>query len=78
MQPIPKTHATPGRKTRCEFQRQWPVAGAAYILAELLLVRCEDANAAPTPRNGHIPLLGICCRLDGRVGEQDVIHRLAL
>lgn len=78
MQTIPKANATTGRETASEFKRQGPVAGARNVLAELRLVRREDANAASPARNGHIPLLGVCRRLDSRVGEQDVINRLTL
>ena len=66
MQPIPKPNATPGRDSGREFERQWPVAGARHVLPELFLVRREDADAAPTARDGHIPLLRTRGRLDGR------------
>ena len=78
VQPIPKTNASAWNKTRRKFHCQWPMAGAGDILAKLLLVRREDADAAPPARNGHIPLLRVRRGLDGRIGEQDVIHRLAL
>ena len=54
------------------------MARANDILAKLLLVRREDADAVPSARNGHIPLLRVRRQLDGRIGEQEVIHRLAL
>ena len=59
MQPIPKQMASARNKTVRKFQRQRPVTGAGDILAKLLLVRRENADAAPSARNGHIPLLRI-------------------
>ena len=41
------------------------MAGAQDVLAELFLVRREDADATPTARDGDIPLLRVCRRLDG-------------
>lgn len=64
MQTIPKANATTGRETASEFKRQWPVAGARDVLAELLLVRREDADAAPSARDGHVPLLRVRRCLD--------------
>lgn len=61
-----------------KFQCQRPVAGTRQILTQLLLVRRENADAAPPARNGDIPLLRVGCGLDGGIGEQNVIHRLAL
>lgn len=61
-----------------EFHRQRTMAGASHVLAQLLLVRREDADAASPARNGHIPLLRTRGGLDGGVGEQNVVHRLAL
>ena len=47
VQPIPKADATARNETGREFQGQRPVTGASHVLAQLLLVRREDANAAP-------------------------------
>ncbi len=69
MQPIPKPIAVTRTKTACEFHRQWSVTGANQIFAQLNFIRRENANAAPTARNGDIPLLGIGRRLDGRIGK---------
>ena len=52
------------------------MAGAGDIFAKLLLVRGEDADAAPPARNGHLPLLRVRRWLDGGIREQDVIHGL--
>ena len=78
MQPIPKADAATRGYTSREFHRQWAMPGALDVLAQLLLVRREDADATTTAGNGHIPLLRVGRGLDGRVGEQDVIHSLAL
>ena len=59
VQPIPKQKASARNKARREFHCQWPMARASEILAKLLLVRREDADAAPSARNGHIPLLRV-------------------
>ena len=55
-QPIPKTDRPARSETRCKFHRQWTMAGAGHILAQVLFVRREDANTASSPRNRHIPL----------------------
>jgi hypothetical protein len=47
VQAIPESEAAAGREISREFQRQWPMPGAGHILAQLLLVRREDADAAP-------------------------------
>ena len=78
VQPIPKPMLSARDKTGRKFHRQWPMTGARDILTKLLLVRRENADAAPSARNGDIPLLRVRCRLNGRIGEQDVIHRFAL
>ena len=78
VQPIPKQMLSARDRTGREFHRQWPMTGAGDILTKLLLVRRENANAAPPARNGHIPLLRVRCRLDRRIGKQDVIHGFAL
>jgi len=54
------------------------MARASDILAKLLLVQREDADAAPPARNGHIPLLRVRRWLDGRIGEQDVSRKRLL
>lgn len=54
------------------------IIGTNNILAKLRLVTGEDADAPPSTGNRHIPLLFVRGRLNGRVGKQDVIHRLAL
>src|SRR5208282_3131991 len=61
---FPKASTAWRRDSGREFQRQWPVAGATHILAELFLVRCEDANAASSAQEG--PLLRVRGGLDGR------------
>jgi len=61
-----------------EFHRQWPMPRAGHIFTKLLLVRRENADAAPPARNGHIPLLSVRCGLDRRIGKQDVIYGFAL
>ena len=78
VQAIPKADATARDKAGRQLHRQRPVTGARHILPQLLFVRREDADASPPARNGHIPLLRVRRGLDGRVGEQDVIHRFAL
>src|SRR5919106_1332345 len=78
VQTIPKEDATARDKTGRQLHRQRPVAGTGDVLAQLLFVWREDANAASAARNGHIPLLRIGRGFDGGVGEQDVIDRLAL
>lgn len=64
MQPIPKRVASARGCTARKIESQRFVAGARHILAQLLLVRREDADAAPTPRNRHKPLLGVGRRLE--------------
>ena len=78
MQPIPKADAATRDYTSREFHRQWAMPGARDVLAQLFLVRGEDADSAPSTRDGHIPLLCVGRGLDGGVREQDVIHSLAL
>ena len=75
---IPKANATEARVAGGEFQRQRPVTRARHVLAQLLLVGREDSDAASAAGYGHIPLLRVRRGFDCRVGEQDVIHRLAL
>src|SRR5438445_2139634 len=74
MQPIPNADDTARGKAGCKFHCQWPMAAAGDILAQLLLVRREDADATSPARNGHIPLLRVRRGLDGRIGKQDVIR----
>ena len=47
VQPIPKPKTSGRNKTRRQFYGQPPMTGAGHILAQLLLVRCENADAAP-------------------------------
>ena len=54
VQPIPKQKASERNNATREFHCEWPMARASDILAKLLLVRREDADAAPSARNGHI------------------------
>lgn len=75
---IPAKLATMRRVLAGQFYRQRTVTGTGYILAQLLFVRREDAHAAPAPRDRHVPLLRVGRGLDGRVGEQHIIHCLAL
>lgn len=65
MQPIPKVDDAARSGCTSQFHGQWAMAGARHILAKLLLVRRKDADAAPTTRDSHIPLLCICRGLDG-------------
>ena len=53
VQPIPKPMLSAQGKTGRKFHRQWPMTGTGDILTKLLLVRRENANAAPPARNGH-------------------------
>ena len=78
VKPIPEANGASRRATGGKFDRQWTMAGARHILAELLLVRRENADAASPARNGHIPLLRVGRSFDGGVGEQNVIHSPAL
>jgi hypothetical protein len=48
VQTIPKEDATARDKTGRQLHRQRPVAGTGDVLAQLLFVRREDANATPT------------------------------
>jgi len=48
VQTIPKEDATARDKAGRQLHRQRPVAGTADVLAQLLFVRREDANATPT------------------------------
>lgn len=47
VQAIPKAHATVRDKTGRQLNRQRPVPGVRYILAQLLLIRREDADTTP-------------------------------
>ena len=78
MQVSPKHVAMAGHEITRQFQCQWPVTGTGHVFAELLLVRRENADAAPPARDGHIPLLRIRRCFDGGIRKKDVIHRLAL
>lgn len=78
MQPVPKLVAIARAQATGKFQRQRPVTGANEIFTQLNFVRGENADAAPTARNGDIPLLGVGGRLDGGIGKKNVIHRFAL
>ena len=57
---------------------QCAITGAENILPELLFVARENFDAFAPPRNRHVPLLPVCGRFDGGIGEQDVIHGFAL
>ena len=63
-QPLPKRMPSARDKTGRKFHRQWPMTGTGDILTKLLLVRRENADAAPPARNCYIPLLRIRRRLD--------------
>ena len=78
VQPIPKPMLSARDRTGRKFHRQWTMTGAGDIFTKLLLIRRENAEATPPPRDGHIPLLRIRCQLDRRIGKQDVIHGFAL
>jgi len=47
MQPIPKTDRAAWSKRGRKFHRQWPMAGARDILAELPFVWGKNADATP-------------------------------
>ena len=66
------------RQPTSEFQCKFAITRPEDIFAELLLVANENANALPSARDAHIPLLPIGRGLHCGVGEQDVIDRLAL
>ncbi len=78
VQPVPKQPASGRDKNRRQFHGQRPMTGVGHILAQLLFIWRENADATPSARNGHIPLLRVCRRLDGGIGKQDVIHSFAL
>src|SRR5260221_11569507 len=78
VQAIPEADAPARDKTGHQLHRQRSVAGARNIIAQLLFVWCENADASPPARNGYIPLLRVRRGFHGGIGEQDVIHRLAL
>ena len=78
VQSIPKPKASARNRTGRKFHRQWPMTRAGDILTKLLFVWRENTDATPTPRDSHIPLLRIRCRLDGRIGKKDVIHGFTL
>src|SRR5580692_7283371 len=78
MQSLPKRIAVLWTQATGKLQRERPVAGANQIFSQLNFVRREDSDAAPTARNGDIPLLSVGCRLDSGIGKKNVIHRLAL
>jgi hypothetical protein len=78
MQSVPKWIAIEWAQATGKFQRQRSVTGTRQIFPQLLLIRRENADAASPARNGDIPLLGVGCGLDGGIGKQNVIHRLAL
>jgi hypothetical protein len=78
VKPIPKLPASLVAQLTREFHCQRSVTCACNVFAKLFLVRREYADAAPATRNRHIPLLRIRGRLNGRVGEQNVVHGLAL
>ena len=54
MQPVPKPVAVARAKARCQFHCQRPVTGTNQILTQLNFVRRENADAAPTTRDGDI------------------------
>ena len=67
MQPVPKRIVIERTQAAGKFQRQRPVAGTRQILAQLLLVRRENADTAPPARNRDIPLLRVRRGLDGGI-----------
>jgi hypothetical protein len=69
MQPVPKRIVFERAQATGKFQRQRPVAGTRQILAQLLLVGRENADAAPPARDGDIPLLRVRRGLDGGIGK---------
>ncbi|MBU6408970.1 MAG: hypothetical protein KGR98_01155 [Verrucomicrobia bacterium] len=48
MKPIPNADYAARSKARCKLNRQWAMTGTRDIFEELLFVRRENADAAPT------------------------------
>ena len=61
-----------------KFKRQRAVTGTGNIFPKLFRVGRENTDAAPSARDGHIPLLRVGRGFDGGIGKQNVIHRFAL
>ena len=61
-----------------KFKCQRTVTGTGNIFPELFLVGRENTDAAPSARDGHIPLLRVGRGLYGGIGKQNEIHRFAL
>ncbi len=78
MQPVPKRIAIERTQAAGKIQRQWPVAGTDEIFPQLNFIWSENTDAPPATRNGDIPLLRVRCGLDGGIGKENIIHRLAL
>src|SRR5262245_44846187 len=75
---VPKSAMRLGAESWHEIQGQRAVARTCNVFPQLLLVRREDADAATSAGDGHIPLLRVGRGPDGRVGEQDIINGFAL
>ena len=78
MKPVPQSQRRARAGATREFERQGALTGARDAPAQLRLVGREDMNAFAAPRNGDVPLLIIRGGAHRRIGEQDVINRLAL
>src|SRR5580765_1352186 len=61
-----------------QIRRQCAVTRAANVLPELRFVGGEDGDAFTPARDGHVPLLPVRGRFDGRIRKEDVIDSLAL
>ena len=75
---MPDVAAAGAGETGGQIEGQGSVAGADEVLAELVLVRGEDADSTAAAGDADVPLLGICGGLDGGVRKQDVVHGFAL
>jgi hypothetical protein len=78
MHSLPKRIAFARMQTTGKFEGERPVTGANKIFTQLNFIRRENTDAAPPARNGDIPLLRAGSGLDGGIGKENVIHRLAL
>src|SRR5438105_8563717 len=60
------------------IESQRSVARTRNVLAKLVFVGRENLDALAPARNRDVPLPVVGCRFDGGIGEQNVIHGLAL
>jgi hypothetical protein len=61
-----------------DVQGQFAAPRPDDVLAKLDFVSSEYLDAFATPGNGHIPLLVVGCGPHGGIGEQHIVHCLAL